>query len=340
MTKRRSVVCYGTTILLVMVAILPMHGAPKGKIVTDAESKSSASVLKVKPGNYTPGGKLTRREFVEKTFGVKFGEEIAKYAKPGDGFDPDMGGVLPKRLSAPVCGRKDALLFASNGKLESIQLVADGPAKRGAGIKASKARMTKFSQGVGKWLGIKTFETHDEVTRESPEGKAWHLARVFEDDSLNVAAEADCIEQGKAAMGYGCTLMITAKVASAPSKAPAKAQPSEDREAAEAKAVEAQMKKIIIPNVSFKPPCTIIDAMEFFRAASKDYDDPKLPPEQRGCNFAIKTANDGKVPVVPMFAASNISLWDALKQVCASCDYKFAIYGKIVCIMPKAMKFD
>ncbi|MBO6067492.1 MAG: hypothetical protein J6P80_04995, partial [Kiritimatiellae bacterium] len=286
MTKRLAIIGYGAVVLLAVAGALPALGAPKSKIVTDAESKSSASVLKIKPGNYTPGGKLTRREFVEKTFGVKFGEEIAKYAKPGDGFDPDMG-VLSKRLSAPVCGRKDALLFASNGKLESIQLVADGPAKRGAGIKASKARMTKFSQGVGKWLGIKTFEDRDEVTRESPEGKAWHLARVFEDDSLEVAAEADCIEQGKAAMGYGCTLTIIAKEANAPSKAPAKEQPSEDREAAAAKAVEAQMKKIIIPNVAFRPPCTIVDAIEFFRAASKDYDDPKLPLEQRGCNFAI-----------------------------------------------------
>ena len=49
------------------------------------------------------------------------------------------------------------------------------------------------------------------------------------------------------------------------------------------------MKEMRLPTISFKPPATIIDAVDFFRGASKDYDRPDIPIEKRGFNFVLKT---------------------------------------------------
>ena len=137
---------------------------------------------------------------------------------------------------------------------------------------------------------------------------------------------------------------------------------------AEQKIIE-RMKGMRLPTISFKPPATIIDAVEFFRGASKDYDDPKIPLEQRGFNFVLKTpealtsnagaaADDGDdsfsataeddaasagqagVPVIPMITASDVSFYEALKLVCDSVGYKFKVQGKIVMVMQKDMTTD
>ena len=138
--------------------------------------------------------------------------------------------------------------------------------------------------------------------------------------------------------------------------------------AAEQKIID-RMKVMRLPTISFKPPATIIDAVEFFRGASKDYDDPKIPLEQRGFNFVLKTpealtsnagaaANEGDdsfsataeddassagqsgVPVIPMITASDVSFYEALKLVCDSVGYKFKVQGKIVMVMQKDMTTD
>ena len=168
------------------------------------------SALKVKQGNYSPQGKLTRRAFVEKSFGVKFGERLDQYiafdAQPdGDGLN-----VQHKNLASPIFGHKEVLFFMSrSGELESIQLIPQTMPTREASLKAAKARLDKFSLAVGKWLGIKSFEPQEKVTGESAESKAWNFARVYEEDGLKVKAEVDCIETGKAVMGYDCSLTIS-----------------------------------------------------------------------------------------------------------------------------------
>ncbi len=129
-----------------------------------------------------------------------------------------------------------------------------------------------------------------------------------------------------------------------------------------------RMKEMRLPSISFKPPATIIDAVEFFRTASKDYDRPDIPVEQRGFNFVLKTPNalqaaatdtsaeessgfgsdeeasptagQAGVPVIPMIAVSNISFYDALKQVCELVGYKFKVQGSIVIVMHKNASTD
>ena len=127
-----------------------------------------------------------------------------------------------------------------------------------------------------------------------------------------------------------------------------------------------RMKEMRLPAISFKPPATIIDAVEYFRGASKDFDRPDIPIEKRGFNFVLKTpeavrmkqANASEdsddfsdtgaaedeggtgslgVPVIPMITASDITFYDALKLVCESVDYKFTVQGPIVMVMQKDM---
>ncbi|MCR5413174.1 MAG: hypothetical protein K6F50_00410 [Kiritimatiellae bacterium] len=141
---------------------------------------------------------------------------------------------------------------------------------------------------------------------------------------------------------------------------------STDPERAQEQSIIKRMKDMRLPAISFKPPATIIDAVEYFRSASKDFDSPELPFEQRGFNFVLKTpetlraaarpaddeeggfmeeaeedagGQDG-VPVIPMITASDISFYEALKLVCESVDYKFKVQGQIVMVMHKNMSID
>ncbi len=122
-----------------------------------------------------------------------------------------------------------------------------------------------------------------------------------------------------------------------------------------------RMKEMRLPSISFKPPATIVDAIDFFRGASRDFDRPEIPLEQRGFNFVLKTpepirtaqAADGTddegfgggdeeesaaqsgFPVISTITASDITFYDALKLVCESVDYKFKVQGPIVMVMHK-----
>ena len=138
-----------------------------------------------------------------------------------------------------------------------------------------------------------------------------------------------------------------------------------DPERLQEQLIVKRMKEMRLPAISFKPPATIIDAVEFFRDASRDYDRPDLPLEQRGFNFVLKTPelirtqqvaeNEGfgagdedesasgapaGIPVIPMITASDITFYEALKQVCELVGYKFKVQGSIVMVMQKDMTID
>ncbi|MBO7654955.1 MAG: hypothetical protein J6U40_08535, partial [Kiritimatiellae bacterium] len=126
--------------------------------------------------------------------------------------------------------------------------------------------------------------------------------------------------------------------------------------------VRQKLVDIVIPEVSFRPPATIIDAVDFFKVASRDFDKQEIPVEQRGVNLVLKlpgnagataeaapaadgaadpfasadtasTASSG-VPVIPAMTARFINLYDALKLVCDVTGMKFRIRGNIVMIVP------
>jgi len=122
--------------------------------------------------------------------------------------------------------------------------------------------------------------------------------------------------------------------------------------------IAKKLRDIVIPEVTFRPPATIIDAVDFFKQASRDYDDPEIPVEARGVNLVLKLASTGApaeqaavsddpfaapsasaggsegVPVIPAMSARFINLYDALKLVCDVTGMKFRIRGNIVMIVP------
>ena len=131
--------------------------------------------------------------------------------------------------------------------------------------------------------------------------------------------------------------------------------------------IEKRMKEMMLPSISFRPPATIIDAVDFFRQASKDYDRPEIPVDQRGFNFILTldkaltggdapaennaesafgaaaddtAAAGGAVPQIPNISASNLSLWEAMGHVCKSVGFKFKVQGSVVMVMPKNMTTD
>ena len=143
-----------------------------------------------------------------------------------------------------------------------------------------------------------------------------------------------------------------------------KSQAGEDPERTQEQDIEKRMREMRLPTIEFKPPATIIEAVEFFRTASRDYDRPDIPIEKRGFNFVLRTpvgairqqaeSNDSSddfssdasddseatasgLPPIPKITASDISFYDALKLVCDSVDYKFIVRGPIVMVMQKDM---
>ena len=149
-----------------------------------------------------------------------------------------------------------------------------------------------------------------------------------------------------------------------------KAQTGEDPERTQEQDIERRMKAMRLPTISFKPPATIMDAVEFFRGASKDFDRPDIPPEKRGFNFMLRlppgsvkaaapaeqgeaaddfsasasensaAASSNGLDPIPTITASDISFYEALKLVCESVQYKFIVHGPIVQVMPKDMSTD
>ena len=87
-----------------------------------------------------------------------------------------------------------------------------------------------------------------------------------------------------------------------------------------------KMRTIILPEVTFRPPATIIDAVHFFKQASLDYDTAETPADRRGVDFTLRlpgastsdpfACETNDVPVIHALSARGISLYDAVKLVC------------------------
>ena len=115
-----------------------------------------------------------------------------------------------------------------------------------------------------------------------------------------------------------------------------------------------KMSAIVIPEINFRA-ANINDVISFFEDASREFDDPEIPPEKRGVNLILKLANNapaqeqiaddnpfaqadasasaGGIPPVS-FNARFMSLYEALKIICEISGLKFIIRGNIVMIMP------
>jgi len=101
-----------------------------------------------------------------------------------------------------------------------------------------------------------------------------------------------------------------------------------------------KLHEIVIPELVLRPPATIIDAVDFFKQVSRDFDSQKIPLEQRGLSFILKLpkkmANEeaDMIPTIPPVVAHSICMWDALELVCNATNMKFYVREYWVWIIP------
>ena len=139
-----------------------------------------------------------------------------------------------------------------------------------------------------------------------------------------------------------CLISTVACAAVAPhakSEKKARAAAKSDLDADAAKIVQ-RMKAMVLPEIAFAPPQTMVDAVEFFRTASKKYDSAEIPEDKRGFSFVLRgivDENSGTVeyPTLPIFNAKKIPLYDALKILCDSVGYTFEVCNSIIIVKPK-----
>jgi len=107
------------------------------------------------------------------------------------------------------------------------------------------------------------------------------------------------------------------------------------------KATLTKLKTIVIPEVTFRPPATLVDFVDFLKACSIDCDNPNIPLEQRGLNFILNLTSPSTattataIPVMPAISVRGVSLYDVLKLVCDAPHTKIQITGTIVRIVPR-----
>lgn len=126
-----------------------------------------------------------------------------------------------------------------------------------------------------------------------------------------------------------------------------------DRASVEAEVLQV-MHRVVIPELSFQPPDTIITALDFFKQASCDFDRPEIPLEERGIGIILKLSSSSNTataatsedpfagfgassyhaPVIPALNARHINLYDAFKLVCDVTGMKFEIQGGHIMVTP------
>ena len=94
--------------------------------------------------------------------------------------------------------------------------------------------------------------------------------------------------------------------------------------------IKRRMKEMILPRISFRPPDTMADVIEFFRKETKKLDNRNVPDNQRGFHFVLQsTLNYAMSPVAD---ASDISVWEALRLICIVSKCRFEVKGSVIFI--------
>ena len=97
-----------------------------------------------------------------------------------------------------------------------------------------------------------------------------------------------------------------------------------------------RLKAIKVPEVSFCAPATMNVFAEYMSQATKDFDDPAVPLEERGIKFvckesvAAKTGPEKQKPDAPLTpcpgAGATTTAWDVLTNVCGSVGCTFDVH--------------
>lgn len=100
-----------------------------------------------------------------------------------------------------------------------------------------------------------------------------------------------------------------------------------------------KMKKMVIPEVSFRYPATVLDALEFFHSVSLDYDD-----EKKGVNIAVQNIqkllnyrhknDENHMPIIAM-SAKFCTFYEGMSNVCDVIGARIVIRNNTVIFVPQ-----
>nr|MCR5839597.1 hypothetical protein [Kiritimatiellia bacterium] len=102
-----------------------------------------------------------------------------------------------------------------------------------------------------------------------------------------------------------------------------------------------------LPAVHLNAPVTMEDFAKYMNEASRDYDDPRRQPDERGMEFtcsdlvkkrAFPVQTDPRGTPIPCIQASDVSFWEVLEQACRLTDCHINVFGRTIFIWPNAEK--
>ena len=94
-----------------------------------------------------------------------------------------------------------------------------------------------------------------------------------------------------------------------------------------------RMKSARLPTVAFAPPSTMFDVVEFFRAASRDYDRPDIPLEKRGIGILLLNDGvDGKIRLTTSIKLNDVPLLQALQMTCSANGFACDVTNGVVVV--------
>jgi len=281
--------------------------------------------INVKVANYSTKFGISRKEFIEKTFGMKFGEAIVKYIELNNEDRERLSEngkynlyYVYRYMSSPICGFNGVCVYLDNKDNMRIKGIGFDNRVQVKDMAAAKARFENVRTALGKWLGIDSFDMkEDDKSLDSNKNESVSIVATFEDKGLRVKIR-DFITENESAKQAGWSSSIDVSI--------------EHITEAEARIAEteARMKKMVLPEVSFQPPDTIIDAIFFFNRTAKEIDRKNNVPEDKcGFHFVLDTKNDKhSAPRASLrLTMKDFSLWAALKASCDSARprYKFEV---------------
>jgi len=256
---------------------------------------------------YNPQSGLSRREFVENVFGVKFGKAIPDTLKESITW-PDVVGaaVAQARVSPSFFGMQNIDFECARQTKEIKKLRLSGRYAKTKSVTVQRREYLAFCNEIKNWLKLApaSGKEGDDIT--------------FEDDSIQVDVVAS-VEGGTVC--FTMHILPVGGHRSGGIRFVADSAPEMQR----------RLKETILPSITFHATNTIIDAVSFFQNATADR-------QKGGFKWTVIGVDaETRIPRLPEIRASDISLWDALKLVCEPCGWVFKAQeeGHLVIVMPK-----
>ena len=166
--------------------------------------------INVKIANYNTKFGISRKDFIEKTFGMKFGESIVKYIELNNEDRERLSEngkyniyYVYRYISSPICGFNAVYVYLDNKdnmRIKGIDFVNREQVKDMA---AAKARFENVRTALGKWLGIDSFDMkEDDKSLDSNKNESVSIVATFEDKGLRVKIR-DFITENESAKQAG-----------------------------------------------------------------------------------------------------------------------------------------